>query len=480
MELSWDYYRELVPSGGGLGSVVHYFDESAQSLYLNSSGVLISDSGEVPEGHWSSTILPVQSQIASGFSKLGISHPVNGALYFVTSGSAGLQLMRYAYMLDITDIVDSGGMDEQIDSGIKQVSLDVKNTSPDIFTLQNTLFNPGARVSFVFSAGDSEHYNMGAIYLDEIDYDAYAETVSISGRNIMGFALADQTFDDATTFGGTRKMIVEQILAVAGVKSSLVYNDSTFEDLMFEASDNILDGLTSCLNLWEWKYIEAPNGTIICGPASYISSYFPAGRYTFDGGEQVFRRKTTKRLDAAYTRVCVTQDYETIFKEVPSWPYWKLGKQKTKYVTANNDVEDLDAFATKLAQDLQYVGIGENFSGPIRPHLQPGDIAEIFYEGDAEATTLGVITSIHHTFGGRGFSTDFSIDSGGMVYTEGEYEIVSAVSALNGYNRKQKILDLIGAFSEKKIAYSSAKPVKKIKLSPENLSTTPASIMRVC
>ena len=50
MELVWNYYREISASGlpGGL---VHYFDESSQSIYLSGGG-LSTRLSDVPGGHW--------------------------------------------------------------------------------------------------------------------------------------------------------------------------------------------------------------------------------------------------------------------------------------------------------------------------------------------------------------------------------------------------------------------------------------------
>ena len=63
--------------------------------------------------------------------------------------------------------------------------------------------------------------------------------------------------------------------------------------------------------------------------------------------------------------------------------------------------------------------MSEAFSSPIRPQLLVGDVASVYYTGETEATDLGVVTDITHSFGETGFFTDFTVDSGGVV-TDGE------------------------------------------------------------
>jgi hypothetical protein len=140
----------------------------------------------------------------------------------------------------------------------------------------------------------------------------------------------------------------------------------------------------------------------------------------------------------------------------------------------------MEILADIMVSELQYVGMGEEFSSPIRPQLQVGDVADIFYDGDVQSTTLGIITQVTHSFGKDGFRTDFSLDSGGTTTDANDYTITKT-AILNGYNRKQRVSDFIGIVAEKKVTsvYSGGGQVIVQGSVPEAASITPASILRI-
>ena len=92
---------------------------------------------------------------------------------------------------------------------------------------------------------------------------------------------------------------------------------------------------------------------------------------------------------------------------------------------------------------MQYVGIQETFTGPLRPQLLVGDVASVYYGSDAEESTgLGIITEVKHSFGRKGFSTEFTLDSGGSA-TDASGYIVTSSAALSGDTRRKRVLDFI-------------------------------------
>jgi hypothetical protein len=170
----------------------------------------------------------------------------------------------------------------------------------------------------------------------------------------------------------------------------------------------------------------------------------------------VIRRSTSKNADAAYTRIRVTGkdpdgvDLDPVYADVPHFGFWALGAHKTKHITAPDGFtqEQLEDYAQAIASALQYVGIGEQFAGPLRPHLLCGDVASIYYNGDTESVDLGIINEIEHTFGDQGFWTMFSVDSGGSS-TDGENYVISRSVALKGFNRRQTLADLISDIAKR-------------------------------
>lgn len=486
MELQWDFYREIT-SADSLGACIHYYDEMAQSFFLN-GGSIETRISKVHDGHWEEAQLRnIQNSGSFDYSLLAIDHPHNGSLYGIAADDMGICIIRYVYAMDISDIYESGQWQEQIDNQVKMLSIDVKNIKPDMFVDKNTIFNPGAKLTLGFSSGDSDSFSIGVAFLDDVEYDAYASTIPLSARNIVGYYLSGQTYDERNLYTGGRSTVYSSILDYAGVREYYVQSNDTPTNLQFNPDTPILDGLNESLTAIGWRLIDLPTGEIVVGDESFIGHYNANGRYTFDGGKQVFKRRTSKSSDAAYTRVCVKKaDGLSVYRPIPYWDYWSLGKRKTKYYDAPEgySISDMEQMAESLVSELQYVGIGENFTSPIRPQLQVGDIAEIYFEGNTEATSLGIITQVTHQFGQNGFFTDFSLDSGGTATDATGYVIADPIvskasNALSGYNRKQRITDFIGITAQRKAVsvYSGGgQSIVSQSLPVDVLSTAPASI----
>jgi hypothetical protein len=315
------------------------------------------------------------------------------------------------------------------------------------------LFNPGAKLALSMRLGDAEPYPIGIAYLDEVQYDVTAKSVPISGRNSVGYLLKDQSFSADTLYEDTAaNEIAESILELAGVTTHTVYSgiNVTFE---FGAGKSYLDALQDMFEFFSgptdsWRLVELPDGEIIVGYGWQIAAYHqPTGYYEFNGGSEVFKRKTRKNADAAYSAVRVTgaEGLEPVTVQISNFPYWSIPPNKVCHVSASkyfDSQEKLQALAEALAAQMQAVGITEEFVSPLRPQLIVGDVASVYYDGDAEATDLGVITEVTHNFGETGYSTEFTVDSGGVATDADDY-VITRAAALSGYNRKQRMMDFI-------------------------------------
>lgn len=195
--LVWDFYR-AVGSASGLGGTVEYYEESGQSIWLDSQG-LTTEITTVEEGHWEDTEWSEDIAIMSDdHEMLALDHPSNGVLYGAAVRDGQLWFYRYVYAMDIGDLVRSGSWRASNDSAIEQLSLQLLNVSADLFETDATLFQPGARISLAVVMGDSAPYDIGVAHLDDVAFDPLSETVSLSGRNQTGYYLKDQTFGAAT------------------------------------------------------------------------------------------------------------------------------------------------------------------------------------------------------------------------------------------------------------------------------------------
>jgi hypothetical protein len=451
--LVWDFYRTVGAVDGIAGSV-HYFDNAGQSIYLN--GGIATQVTQVDSGQWETAVYGDEIVVDdTAYTLLTIDHPYNGILHMAATDGTTLYYLRYVYAMDISDSIKAGKWKEQTDNKIKQLALTLKNTGPDVFAYDETLFNPGAKVTLALAMGNSENYPIGVIFLDDSDYDLYSDTVPLSGRNAVGFKLAGQTFDETTEITGYAHEVAAAILALAGITSYHLQEGDHNWTHTFKPEQTLLSGLQQLMEFYiGWEMAELDDGTIVMGYPAYVQQYIKNSVYTFNGGSEVKKRKTTKTADAAYVRVRVTgkdntgADLTPVYADVQHWTHWQLGAHKTKHITAPDGLtqDELAAYATQAAADLQYVGIGEQFTGPIRPHLLVGDVAEVYYEGDEDGTSLGLITDLTHSFGDDGFWTDFSVDSGGVT-TDGEDYVITRNAALRGYNRRQTLADLIGVIA---------------------------------
>lgn len=454
MELVWNYYREI--SAPGLpGGLVHYFDESSQSIYLSGGG-LSTRLSDVPGGHWGEAAPGEELSITEDdFTKLRLDHPANGVLYGVATEGKDLVYLRYVYAMDLSNIAQSVNWTSQMDSAVSQLSASILNVSQAAFAEDVSLFQPGARLTLRVRMGNSQPYPIGVAFLDDCQYDARSETVPLSARNTIGYFLRDQTFDDDNEFTGLSHEIAAQIFAQAGITRYEIQLGTGDQPFTFAPEAPLLSGLEQMQSFYTdtekaWQLVELPDGTVLLGYDYWIAERQANGYYTFEVGGDIFRRKTRKSADASYTAVRVTGEgpggtaLTPCRVAVTNFPYWSLGAHRTRHLTAPKGMtqEQMDAWAALKAQELQYVGVGEDFTGPFRPQLLPGDVAES--REDGVGSSLGVITEVRQTFSRtEGFRTEFTVDSGGVATDGDGYIVYSRAAALDGYNRRQRIADLI-------------------------------------
>lgn len=450
--LVWDFYR-AVGSASGLGGTVEYYEESGQSIWLDSNG-MATETTTVEDGHWEGTTWSDDIAILpDSHGALALDHPSNGVLYGAALRGGQLWFYRYVYAMDIGDLVRSGSWKASNDSAISQLSMQLANISNDLFSVETTLFQPGARLSLAVVMGDSAPYDIGVAHLDEVTFDPLSDTVSMSGRNQTGYYLKDQTFGPDNSWPGTGQAVVEAILAWAGIKRYKVESSSVVWTWTFAAKDTALKGLEG-IGAWfnGWEIRELPSGMVVVGyPAWIAANYQATGYYQINVGREVTRRRTRKSADAAYCRVYVTgkgQDGTALTPataEVHNFAFWALPAHKTYHTSAPDGLtqEELQAYADDLAERLQYVGMVDSFTLPfLQPQLLIGDVVQVYQTGDTEAISLGTITSLTHTFGKAGFSTAFTVDSGGAV-SEDAGAALTRTRALGGYTRTQNVLDFV-------------------------------------
>lgn len=446
--LVWDFYR-AVDGAEGLGACVEYYTEESQSLYLADG--LKTRLARVEDGHWSEAEPGDEITILDGEPQLSAwDHALNGQLFGVGASDGALIFYRYLYAKELSDILKTGNTKYRNDSQIVQTSATFYNPGAGVVDGESSLFQPGARLTVALAMGSSAPYPLGVAYLDDVDHDALAPTFSLSGRNAIGYLLAQQSFDDNTEFTGTGNEVAAWILGLAGLTDYAIGPSDASIDWTFEPNDTLYKGLQKVFEFFPgWSMVELPDGKIVIGYPAFIAQYQSNSVYQFSGNVDVFRRKTKKAADAAYSKVRVTgkaadgTDLAPVTVSVAHQEHWSVNK--TKHVKASDGLTqaELQAYAEQLAAELANIGVGESFSGPPRPYLLVGDVASVTYDG-VESVDLGLVTSITHTYGDSGFFTDFAVDSGGIMQLTRSAVALTSSAAVNGYNRHQTLADLIG------------------------------------
>lgn len=446
--LVWDFYRS-VEGASGLGGVVHYYDESSQSLWL-SSGIK-TNLADIPEGHWETASVKVAQSIGTpNYSSLELDHAYNGVLFGVAKLGNKIEYLRYVYSFDCSDIISSGSMNYDENNNTSQIQANLMNINKDIFINESTVFQPGARINFKIIVGNETPIDMFTGYLDSVDFNISSKTVPISGRNNIGFKLTQSTFDTNVNMLSNPYDAVNLIANLGNISKIIVQNTSVKRRFIFKPDQTLMSGLEQITELFsDWKIIELPDGTIVVGSSSFIKSYQNTGYYIFKK-DSLFKRKIKKSCDASYTKVRVTgkdendKDLTPVTVNVNMYNQWELPTNKTYHETAPDGLtqSELESYANEIAQRLQYIGIGEDFTCSLQPQICIGDIAAVDNE-DNTSTVIGLITSIKHKFGKSGFFTEFSTDSGGLTMEEDGNLSTYTKKYLNGYNRKQTLKDLI-------------------------------------
>ena len=458
----WQGYEVLTSSDAqATGSVLHYYTgRDAQILYVNQSGAITSQRLEVVDGHWDEAT-PIGSakplsQAARDYIVTNFNHPSTGTVYGAGIDDKGAgyasfpRIFFYDYMRDMSDVLMSGTWRMQIDNPISQADLTLKNIDEGLFVEDTSLFIPGGKIELGLYMGDSSKVAIGVAYIDEIDYSYNAETASITGRNIIGFKLNDLKWPTGGARTGTIKQILESLFSYYGIEHYVIEDRAgnirleyevgmTGVELLQKLSDLVSDG-TEGKN---WENEVLPDGTLVCGYDAFRSDYLPKTYYVFDGKAELFQRRLSRSIDGVYKylRVDGTDANNNALtpevRAIDTWDYWEPGDRY--YIAALKGVtqQELSDYADNLKEQLRLVGKSETYSGPIRPQLLVGDVAVIGSQAQ------GSITEITHTFGERGYTTDFTVTSGGQWTDETGGKVYTNNRDVKGNSRKKRISDFI-------------------------------------
>lgn len=338
------------------------------------------------------------------------------------------KILIYEFSFEMDRYLESGTIKHSMDTPITSFTLNLGNPineNPEYIgntaiSEGTSLLSPGSKIEFELVMGDSEPYPMGIFYTDRSNFELLNETVSVDGRNIIGKALNDQSFDEDNTYLYTvLHDILKDILYRANITSDemLVENTGVYAGYEFNSNMSYLEGINEILKALEnWQIKELVDGTVVIGALNY-GGFTRNTTYMFYRDKDIFTRGIVRDDQDAYRRVCIhNQDFSIkVYVDVATYSGWNLQANKTLYVNVpeGTSLADAQNYSTQIANQLQYVGKIESFTGPFRPQLILGDEAVII--NSKGVISLGLITEITHRFGKSGFYTDFTVDSGGKL-----------------------------------------------------------------
>ncbi len=419
MQLEFEHSQKIV--NGANPAIYHSPDNIIQVLFLDDNRQIRTTQAETPLGNFADLEF-----FGSGFAALdtAVANLKIAYLPRVNVWAVWLQVEaahRMATFLlkqEMNKYFVDGSL-SFADDPCATLNLTLENPAGIIAAEDVAEMSPGIRIGVYFKIGDSVRVPLGSYYIDRIVTKTGDPRVQITARNIIGKLLKDQTVDGNAYYPvDTITNVLTQLLDNAHVP--LYRIEATTVKIGIECPYNMtyFDATQSILSVTKyWTIKEDINGAVCIGGANFMLKHVPSGIYTFERNRDCFSREVVRDDREVYSRMCVHDKGFNlkIWRDLSFDKDWNMPMNKTLYIELPEGTgesyanEILDYFADRLPK----VGVLETFSSPFRPHIQPGDRADIVEPGKL-SRTIGVITQVDHSFGRSGFYTDFTVDRGGV------------------------------------------------------------------
>ena len=435
MQLNFEYSQYV--GDGRYPAAFHAPSDFCQLIYVNGSGTIEGKLTAPDYGDWTAREFGDPAALAADkdvhyFKVLYIPGVGMYGVWF-DEQRAEHRLGVFEWAKDVSPYLVSGSLEFSLGNPVTQLILELHNPNQEVAGEWDAgIVSPNVGVSLYFRSGNTPRYALGRYYVDRNQMGVTNGTTTVEGRNTIGKLLKDQTFDESNSYPyNDFETVLADIMDTAGVYQREIYDSANLIGMEFPPDMTILDGVQNLMTavsdgtLGGWAIKEQMDGTVVLGPLEWTGHDQP-GSYTFTRGTDVFSREVTRDDADAYSRVRVYNATTSVYRTVEG--RFPLPMQKTLHVELPEGtlLADMEDQADALADRLSQVGVVETFTGPIRPHIQPGDEARIT---DGGTQLLGLITTVRHTFGERGFSTEFTVDSGGVI---GRSQIQDFISKIAG------------------------------------------------
>lgn len=478
MALLWEGFLDDARAGN-VGGTFEYFDTEAQVVIIrDDDDALISKYSEVEFGQWLDCEWINNLRIGNfGLSQFVPRHLYNGEIWAVgitptlvpeESGRhptpavpQGFYIYRYKYYEDLTNLLDMFDTYEQGESQIKDARADVRFVPEDAVNRTSSIFSVGSRLIGRLGMGDSSKAFLATVFLDKVGWNREDGSLRLTGRNAIGYYLSEQTFDELTTYSGTRTSVLRDILEYSGVNMSKVFIEEHEWAMTakFEPTDTLFYGINHIIDIFGWLMMELPDGRLVIGSESFIEIYNSKGMHSVKIDEATTRGFTLSG-DGAFTRIAlqskinevegpplVEEFTRTVYKDLQFFDGWGLGMRKTLYIQILEDQteETMNELAEEYAKAYRFIGANIEREVTIRPEFQSGDVMELLEADESEYITQGIVTSVRHFIDMNAGSamTQVTLNSGGTI-TEDSGKITTWTAAdVEGDTRKKSIVDVV-------------------------------------
>lgn len=340
------------------------------------------------------------------------------------------KLLIYEYKHDMSSHLASADIGRTIGNPITTFGMSLLNSKKKGRYLlserkkTSLKLNPGAKIVLNFLLGNSGKVNLGEFYVDRSDFKVNGLDIKLSGRNILGKSLKDQSFDEKFDFeyDFVHNIIKKIIIELGGVEKDKVFVEESDESASytFESQMNLMSGINEIFKTLNNWHIEENNGRIIVGSAKF-GAFNPRKTFYLRRNKDAFSRQIIQDDAESYRRICIKDKEKTfeIYKEVEVYEGWNLKTNRTLHLEVPEGVseEKAERYATNIANLLGKIGKIEVFDIKFNPEIEPGDEVVIKGFEDSYSEELGLITSIKHKFGKDGIFTTINVDSGGTKTT---------------------------------------------------------------
>ena len=446
MLLSFSYAATL--GSGHKPQVVHMPDNGFRIIYVNDAGLVNALVTFPPLGLYDSLEWDSKGRMSPDEN---ISHPSlkkvahYGAYGFwsaagVDGSTIDHKFVMYMLPMDITDTLIDGSLSYSKDSAVSSASFNFENINGYLLRRYRSVVSPNAKIELYFSLGSSDEISLGKWYIDRVSTSIPGNNLSVTARNAIGKLLKEQTFDEQTTFTeATLTDNLKAILAYGGAEDYFVGDTGRNWRLSFEPNNTLLEGIEDIIRLFgNWKIDETADGVIGIGSITDARFEQPS-TYRFLRDANCWSYSTEYCDEDTYSRICVSckEPENTLYVDLPPHRLWAMASHRTLFVTVpdGTSYNELQSYANNLAESIAISGRTETFAGRFTPQMVIGDAIEMTADGETE--NIGVVTSVRHTLGRKGFFTEFTVDSGGR---RGKPTLKDYVSQISGNKTSKAII----------------------------------------